>query len=147
MIILFYDAATPTVYTRATLNERALGGTEATVARVAEGLAPLHTIYLAQHNRSKKEECEEKNVRYISFDTAHQLTPDAVILLRQTQLLEEIGKYYPTAKLFFWMHNLPSKKFFYLKKIKKFLLIGLKVTWNYFLIILKFSYYLNILFN
>jgi hypothetical protein len=40
------------------------------------------------------------------------------------------------------------KRFYFLfKKKKKFLLLGLKVTWNYFLIILKFSYYLNILFN
>lgn len=115
MNILFYDATTPVAYTFSTLQQQALGGTEATIIRIAHALAAFHTVTVAQHNRF--EDCEENNVRYVSLKTAHQLNPNAVILLRSYDLLSEIGTRYQNARLFFWVHNTPSNEFFRVKPV------------------------------
>ncbi len=113
MRILFYDVATPLNYTDKTLKERALGGTEATLIRIAHALSHSHTIYVAQHCRTLKEDIESNGVHYVSFPTAHEINPDVVILLRQHSFLEHTAKKFPHSKLFFWMHNSPPSDFFY----------------------------------
>ena len=56
MRILFIDPVCPSPYAQRTLREGALGGTEATVVRVAEGLAARgHTVRVAQHTRTEAE--------------------------------------------------------------------------------------------
>src|SRR5947207_957923 len=116
MRILFYDVTAPFPYSLAVSKERALGGTEGTVIRIAHALAKTHLIYIAQHCHSQKDEHEEEGVHYISLKTAHELSADAVILLREHQQLEETALRYNRSKLFFWMHNFPSKNFFQTKK-------------------------------
>lgn len=110
--ILFYDTVCATAYTHHTLQTNALGGTEATVARIANALSRDHVIYVAQHTRSSNQDELSDKVNYISLHTAHTLQPDIVILLRQHQLLDTIGRQYPHARHYFWMHNLPPKKLY-----------------------------------
>jgi glycosyltransferase involved in cell wall biosynthesis len=116
MKILFYDTTAPYVYSLKTLTERAMGGTEATIIRVAQGLSRAHTVYVAQALRNKKDEHEEEGVRYLSLDTAHALQPDRVIVLRDALNLKKVGECYGHSKLFLWIHNFPSKKLFYYKQ-------------------------------
>jgi glycosyltransferase involved in cell wall biosynthesis len=115
MRILFYDAASPYLYCINTLRERAMGGAEATVIRIAHGLSRDHVVYVAQAKRNKNEEVEEQGVRYISLDSAHTLQPEVIILLREHLKLKNVGEYYPYAKKFFWVHNFPTKDLFYFK--------------------------------
>lgn len=111
-IILFYDPLCANAYTHHTIHTSALGGTEATIARIAHALSTDHIIYVAQHGRAlHQDECVDK-VHYISLASAQTLKPDSVILLRQHQLLDTIGRQYPAARHYFWMHNLPPKKFY-----------------------------------
>lgn len=107
--LLFYDPATPIAYTDITLKESALRGTESTIVRVAHSLKNDYQIYIAQHCRQTADNIVSDDVHYISFDTAHELTPDIVILLRYHRLLERAALYFPHARHYFWLHNLPSR--------------------------------------
>ena len=109
MKILFYDVVTPTPYTNQTLLETGLGGTEATITRVAHSLKEHHSIYVAQHCRDKQDDKLSDGVHYISLETANALKPDVVVLLRYYNWLEKVGKQFPNARHYFWMHNMPSK--------------------------------------
>jgi len=108
MHILFYDPITPIAYDGATPMQQGLGGTEATVIRIAEALTPHHSIYVAQHCRETTNQTVSNGVHYISFDAAHQMTPDAVILLRAHKKMPAIAHYFPHARRFLWLHNMPS---------------------------------------
>lgn len=117
MRILFYDVATPLAYTDQTLKQRALGGTEATIIRIAHALAKKHSVYVAQHCRQNDDTCLSDQVQYISLENAKTIHPDIVILLRQHSWLEKTAQQFPHAKLFFWMHNSPSSDLFSARKI------------------------------
>ena len=109
MNILIYDPATPITYTDATLHQQALRGTESTIVRIAHALSRYHPISIAQHCRNTTDNLISNGVRYISFATAHTLSPDIVILLRHPALIEMITAFFPQARHFLWMHNLPSR--------------------------------------
>ncbi len=117
MKIVFYDVATPIPYTETTLYERGLGGTEATIIRVARALAAYHEIYIAQHCRDILTEHESVNVNYVSLTTANRLNPDIVILLREYEWIDKVGQIFPYAKLYFWIHNLPPRDFYKVKAV------------------------------
>ncbi|OGT42843.1 MAG: hypothetical protein A3F42_01910 [Gammaproteobacteria bacterium RIFCSPHIGHO2_12_FULL_37_34] len=109
MNLLFYDVATPTLYHHTTLYERGLGGTEATIIRIAHSLKNNHTVYIAQHCRSSQDDCDFDGVQYISLASANRLTPDAVVLLREYEWINRVGELFPQAKHYFWIHNLPPR--------------------------------------
>lgn len=117
MRILFYDVSTPRPYAGCSLRNEALGGTEATVIRIAEGLAPYHRIFVAQHGR--QDDCVDAGVHYISLHAAQRLEIqqafDVVVLLRDDKFLTAVAHQFRTAKLYFWMHNVPSRNLFHVK--------------------------------
>lgn len=110
MNILFYDPATPIAYTDLTLKQSALRGTESTIVRIAHALKDYHQITIAQHCRKTIDNQSREGVDYVSFETAHDLNPDVVILLRYHRLLESVATHFPRARHFFWLHNLPSRE-------------------------------------
>lgn len=109
MQILFYDVPTPIAYTDTTLQLQAMGGTEATIIRIAHSLKHYHTIYIAQYCRNTIDNQISNGVHYISFESANNLSPNVVVLLRDKQWLDEIAKRFPHARRFFWLHNMPSR--------------------------------------
>jgi len=109
MKLLFYDVATPVTYHHTTIEEKSLGGTEATIIRIAHSLKYYHDIYIAQHCRARDDDQVCDDVHYISLETANQLSPDIVILLREYEWIDRIGELFPKAKHYFWIHNLPPK--------------------------------------
>lgn len=117
MQILFYDVATPRIYTDQTRIETGLGGTEATITRVAHALSDTYHIIVAQHCRTPSEDTESHGVRYLSLESANQLSPDIVVLLRKRDWLERITTLFPKAKRFFWMHNMPSKELYKARRV------------------------------
>lgn len=108
MHILFYDPLTPQPYDLKTLQQKGLGGTEATVLRVAKALGDHHDISIAQQGRQPQHNLSHEGINYLALETAHRLSPDIVILLRNYRLLESIGSCYPQARKFLWLHNMPS---------------------------------------
>ncbi|MGB6452159.1 MAG: hypothetical protein WBE92_15520, partial [Steroidobacteraceae bacterium] len=92
--VLFYDPNCQTPYSRRTLEEAALGGTEASVARIAEALGAR----VMQHNRSVAEG------RYLPAGDAPGI--EHLIILRDPRTVRRICERFPGARVYLWMHDL-----------------------------------------
>lgn len=117
MEILFYDVSTPTAYDRYTPETQALGGTEATIIRIAHGLKGYHTVYVAQHCRPQTANLNCEGVHYISLETAATLSPDVVILLRQYRKIAELAELFPRARRYLWLHNMPARELYGMREL------------------------------
>ena len=91
--LLIIDPSCPTPYTARTLAERALGGTEATVVRVAEALDAI----VVQPNRTVAEG------RYRPSTTIGGVTD--VVVVRNPRALVQAAARYPKARLYLWLHD------------------------------------------
>jgi len=85
MKILFYDCASPFSYDSKTFQTNAIGGTEATVIRVAEALSNYHDITVAQKYRTEVNILTK--VKYVPLD--YPITPDIVVCVRK---IDEVVK-------------------------------------------------------
>jgi glycosyltransferase involved in cell wall biosynthesis len=107
MRLLFLDITCPKPYSPETLRSEPLGGTEATVIRVAEGLAERgHEVIVAQHNRLTP--AVGHGALYTTFEELDhiQREPHAVISIRAPELVaygfEKFGR---GPKRFLWLHD------------------------------------------
>jgi glycosyltransferase involved in cell wall biosynthesis len=91
--ILFFDSSCPRPYSTRTLLETGLGGTEATVVRIAEAIG----AFVMQHNRTEPEG------RYLPPGTRGDI--DHVVLLRDPRHLAGVRKLFPQAKIYLWVHD------------------------------------------
>ena len=109
MRILFVDANCPKPYDERTLAREGLGGTEATLVRVARELSTRHEVSVAQRGR---EGCyvSPDGVRYTDFDTKRPVRdePQRVVLINSHKLLKRVRNHYPNAKRYLWMHCFPG---------------------------------------
>jgi glycosyltransferase involved in cell wall biosynthesis len=94
MRMVLFDPVTAHPYSPATLRRRPLGGTEATVIRVAEAMDAL----VLQHNR------ENNEGRYRT--PASQADPTHLVVLRDPAAALVIGGRYPRAHKMLWLHDL-----------------------------------------
>lgn len=94
MRLVFIDPATPKPYSGTTLLFGSLGGTEATIVRVAERLDGL----VLQHNRT------QVDGRYRPLDSG--VDPTHVVTLRDPETLIEVAKRFPLARHYLWLHDL-----------------------------------------
>lgn len=100
MRILFVDCTAPKPYDPHVLETEPLGGTEATVVRVAEALGRLgHDVVVKQHCR------KEQYSRYLPFGHDQKWQPTHVIVLRAPMALYQARKQFPNAKLYLWCHD------------------------------------------
>lgn len=95
-MIVFVDPTCPTPYYRDTLKETGIGGTEATVIRVAEELGAL----VAQHCRIEAE------TRYVPYSAV--TAADHLVVLRKPDALLEWHARKPHASPYLWLHDLVS---------------------------------------
>lgn len=109
MKILIFDPCCPKPYTSETLAQEPMGGTEATVIRLAEKFAQDgHEVRVCQHNRNHLEQGRQGLVYAHVFDTLppNEYEPDIVIVLRQMQHLKSLRNLFgPKPKLYIWMHD------------------------------------------
>lgn len=104
MKILFVDPTTPKPYDANTLATEAMGGTEASVVRIAEGLAAQGiSVRVTQHNREVR---SKQNAEYTPFKQNDDFKATHVVVLRAPQVLRTARKQYPSAKLYLWCHDL-----------------------------------------
>ncbi|HVN44040.1 MAG TPA: glycosyltransferase family 4 protein [Steroidobacteraceae bacterium] len=91
--VLFYDPLCQHPYDTGTLHSRALGGTEATLVRVADALG----AWVMQHNRTQDSQ------RYL----APQRLPGIshVIVNRDSRALPFVQQHYPDARVYLWLHD------------------------------------------
>ncbi len=91
--IVFFDPACARPYSSQTLSEAAIGGTEASVVRIADALG----AYVMQHNR--REACG----RY--RPAAPMTGADRVVVIRDSRALRQAAELFPNAQLFLWLHD------------------------------------------
>jgi glycosyltransferase involved in cell wall biosynthesis len=96
MRVVIFDPLTPKPYSLKTLKCEPLGGTEATVIRIAERLDAV----VVQHNRSRNE--GRYRTSHLSLDPTH------LIVLRVPRLAVQQFQRYQKAQKFLWMHDLPG---------------------------------------
>jgi glycosyltransferase involved in cell wall biosynthesis len=90
---LFFDPACQQPYDTRTLLQQAMGGTEATVTRVADALAAL----VVQHNRTEP---------YERYRTPEKMSGIAnVIINRDSRALPRVRELYPDARVYLWLHD------------------------------------------
>ena len=110
--ILYLDPDCPTPYNPKRLEEGALGGTEATIVRIAEGLARRgHTVVVAQGARTDTE-YTISGVRYqqLHWQQLAIETFDTIVLLNTPKLLKQVRKHWPGVALYLWIHCFPGKR-------------------------------------
>lgn len=108
--LLFLDSSNPKPYDAETLRTEPMGGTEASVVRVAEGLAARgHNVIVAQKGRSAAGQGQAK---YIGLDHLDQIakTPHAVISLRSPSLVHWVIDKFPASRRFLWLHDFNQQK-------------------------------------
>jgi glycosyltransferase involved in cell wall biosynthesis len=90
---LFFDPTCQQPYDTRTLRDQAMGGTEATVTRVADALDAL----VAQHNRT------EAYGRYRTPEKNPSVT--SVVINRDSRALPQVRELYPNARVYLWLHD------------------------------------------
>lgn len=107
MSVLFLDFVCNKPYDPLVLKSQPLGGTEATVTRIAERLAATLPVHVIQHNRRIKESYEAS---YLPVDDIMTLQPKVVVVLRDSKIIPFVRTQWPKAKIFLWCHDLPSQE-------------------------------------
>jgi len=93
---VFFDPVCPRPYSARSLAERALGGTESSVIRVAEALGAV----VMQHNRSDAEG------RYQPPRPSPEVRN--LVVLRDARVVAQLGSLFPNARMHLWLHDLHS---------------------------------------
>ena len=107
--ILFFDSACPFPYSQDTLliPGSKIGGAEATIIRVAQGLSDSYRVSVGQHNRTTHEECPGRNLAWLTKKEATEssLNIDVVVVQRRVADLPLMKRHHPRARLFVWSHD------------------------------------------
>lgn len=111
--VLLLDPVAPRAYSDRTLRAEAMGGAEATVVRVAGGLARHRQVVVAQSARAHAEAGAD-GVLYLPWSRDEPLPgmrdAPVVVVLRAHKLLPRIREQYPHARLFLWLHSFPGHR-------------------------------------
>ncbi|MGH8298433.1 MAG: glycosyltransferase family 4 protein [Steroidobacteraceae bacterium] len=91
--ILFFDPTCDRPYDTETLRRQAMGGTEATVVRIADALEAL----VVQHNRTSA------SGRYLPPGRDPAITH--VVVNRDARVLPTVRGLYPNARIYLWLHD------------------------------------------
>jgi glycosyltransferase involved in cell wall biosynthesis len=107
MKILMLDGSCPQPYSTATLRTEAIGGSEASVIRVADALG----AFVCQHNRTASEG------RYLRLADALARSFDAVISVRLAASVALAARSWPGARHLLWLHDLEPPKLLDRRKV------------------------------
>lgn len=111
--IAFLDTAAPHEYDDSTLASGVLGGTEATVIRIAEGLARDADVCVAQSSR-RRPRLSRNGVVYLPLNYKNTKSTlgevDTLVVLRCHKILRRIRRNHPNARLLLWIHCFPGHK-------------------------------------
>jgi len=113
--VLFYDSVASRPYSQEdfTRGDAGLGGTEMSLVRVAEKLGEQHAVWVAQAARQTP--TATGHAQYVGFDTLDDISPDAVVTVRNPADLPDLRRRFATARLFLWVHDwfYPPRAFIY----------------------------------
>ena len=112
--VLFLDPVAPFAYGGTGRAGRALGGTEATLLRVAETQAPQGVRVAVAQSRRSDLEVSEQGILFRPYDPKAAPLADwqdceNVVLLRADKLMKRLARQYPRARKWLWMHCFPGR--------------------------------------
>ncbi|MGE3376611.1 MAG: glycosyltransferase family 4 protein [Vicinamibacteria bacterium] len=89
------------------MSRRGVGGTEASVVRVAEGLSEFCDVAVAQRGRSEPFSPHSK-LRYVALEDPAPFggaAPDCAVVVRKHRHVVKLQSRFPRARLLLWIHN------------------------------------------
>ncbi len=118
MRVLFCDHSHPQAYDYNTLKNKAIGGTESSLLRLANILAVNgHQVTIWQ--QARKHTITQNQVYFIGPDALVELEPpDRIMVLRKDKQLKFWQNQYPDATTYLWLHTY-KKPEFVLKRLFK----------------------------
>lgn len=109
--VLFLDPVAEKPYSLSCLGREPLGGTEATVLRVGQGLRQKGlSVAIAQSAREKRF-TDHQGLRYLPYHHREPLEDArAVVLLRACKLMKSVRDHQPDAQKYLWLHCFPGAR-------------------------------------
>ena len=108
--IVFVDVTHPKAYDFSTLEQQALGGTEASVLRTAEILSKQHQVSIYQKSRSQADEA--CGVSFLNQQQWDQIeTADVIIVLRHFKTVQTLHQRFPQSRIFLWIHTYKNTEY------------------------------------
>ncbi|MGE4049877.1 MAG: glycosyltransferase family 4 protein [Piscinibacter sp.] len=107
MRVLIHDAASDYAYDADVMSRRGVGGTEASVVRVAEGLSAVCEVAVAQRGRSTHYS-PHAGLRYVPLQDPAPFgsaMPDCAVVVRKHRHIVKLHSRFPHARLLLWIHN------------------------------------------
>lgn len=109
--VVFIDTVCPKPYDPDTLKTEGMGGTEATVIRIAEEMGKSVPVWVMQHGRNQadtKHGAVYKGLKTYLLDKKFQA--QAFIVLRAPEVALNMKAKHPNTPVFLWMHDLIQQK-------------------------------------
>jgi glycosyltransferase involved in cell wall biosynthesis len=110
--LLFVDTVSEYHYSREALEARPLGGTEATVVRIAEGLARTRHVMVCRGRRASAD-CSSSGQGGAEYSSLRRLDSlddsiDVIVVLRDARPLSYLRRRFPSSRLLLWCHDLQT---------------------------------------
>lgn len=102
--ILFFDAVAPRGYTYNTLQSYALGGSEASLLRIAKLLGINNDVVCYQNCDPHRGEANVSNIRHVGIEGLTTV-PDVVIHFRTSELMQDMRAEFPNARHIMWAQD------------------------------------------
>lgn len=103
--IIFVDTVCPKAYDPHTLATEGMGGTEATVTRVAEGLGETQTVWVMQHKRATTTMGKAVYKPLKNYILQKDYKAKAFIVLRHPAVAINLKKLHRDTPVFLWLHD------------------------------------------
>ncbi len=108
--VTFLDAMAPRAYSGAPGDLAGLGGTEATLVRICEGLAVGRPVTVRQAARATGP-VQVKGVCYSGWDVSCPLEerPDVIVVVNSWKVAAKLARQHPGARVIVWQHVFPGR--------------------------------------
>lgn len=107
--VIFVDPCAPRAYTPSCIDKARLGGTEATLLKIATALSRRARIVV--HQKHRRETAAEGRIQYRPFENARSLRRDAdhIVVINSWKVALSIRKAHPDVPISLWLHVIPGR--------------------------------------
>ncbi len=108
--IIFVDGTYPEAYDDQSIGQKALGGTEASVIRIAQILSKKHQVLVLQQHRRHITQASH-SLCFSPLSSDELPSADVVVVLRKYPLAINLRAKLPDARIFLWIHTYKSHEY------------------------------------
>ncbi|MCP1200864.1 glycosyltransferase [Notoacmeibacter sp. MSK16QG-6] len=108
--LIFVDPLCPRSYCPATIETARLGGTEATLLRIAMGLAEDRDVVVCQNRRVGSETVDKVSFRPLADIPRHLGSKDLIIVINSWKVALKLRRDHPDIRIVVWLHCFPGRK-------------------------------------